>query len=69
MSFFVEQMAEGVMKPETWAAIDDPFDNETDDEGAEEFQHMYYILMYRLAKGGNAWAQKEYDMMLKKMDK
>ena len=30
---------------------------------------MYYILMYRLARGGNAWAQKEYDMMLKKMDK
>ena len=34
------QMAEGVLKPETWAAIDDPFDKETDDEAAEEFQHM-----------------------------
>ena len=34
--FFVEQMAEGVLKPETWAAIDDPFDQETDDEAAEE---------------------------------
>jgi hypothetical protein len=33
-------MAEGVLKPETWAAIDDPFDHETEDEAAEEFQHM-----------------------------
>ena len=37
---FSSQMAEGVLKPETWAAIDDPFDHETDDEDAEEFQHM-----------------------------
>lgn len=29
----------------------------------------YYMLMYRLAKQGNAWAQKEYDVMLKRMEK
>lgn len=63
------QLAEGVLKPDTWAAIDDPFDQETDDEAAEEFQHAYYMTMYQLAKQGHPWAQKEYDMMLKKMDK
>ncbi|KAG1671540.1 hypothetical protein FOA52_011262 [Chlamydomonas sp. UWO 241] len=67
VSFFVEMMAEGVMKPETWGAIDDPMDAETDDEGAEEFEHMYYKLMYRLAREGNPWAQKEYDNMLRRM--
>lgn len=62
-------MAEGVLKPETWAAMEDPFGHETDDEDAEEFQHLYYIYMRQLAKGGNPWAQKEYDMMLRKMKK
>ena len=33
-------MAEGVLKPETWAAIDDPFDNETDDEEVRGPSHL-----------------------------
>lgn len=33
---------EGVLKPDTWAAMDDPFGAETDDEEAEEFNHKYY---------------------------
>eukprot|EP00983_Pelagomonas_calceolata_P103685 1158939-Pelagomonas_calceolata.AAC.5 len=39
-----QQMAclecEGVMKPDTWGSVEDPFDAETDDEEAEEFNHM-----------------------------
>jgi len=69
VSFFVEQMAEGIQKPETWAAMDDPLDQETEDEEAEEFQHMYYKLMYQLARQGNPWAQKEYALMLKRLSK
>ena len=30
---------------------------------------MYYQVMYKLAKQGHPWAQKEYDLMLKKMQK
>lgn len=40
LQFFVEQMAEGVLKPDTWAAADDPAGEATDDEEAEEFQHQ-----------------------------
>ncbi len=39
-SFFVEQMVEGVLKPDTWAVVEDPFDAETEDEEAEEFKHV-----------------------------
>uniref|UniRef100_A0A7R9V4P2 AIG1-type G domain-containing protein n=1 Tax=Chlamydomonas euryale TaxID=1486919 RepID=A0A7R9V4P2_9CHLO len=65
VSFFVEQMAEGVLKPEVWGAMDDPLDVETDDEEAEEYQHVYHRLMHRLAVEGNPVAQKEYDAMLR----
>lgn len=34
------QNCEGVMKPDTWGSVEDPFDAETDDEEAEEFNHM-----------------------------
>jgi len=34
------QECEGVMKPDTWGSVEDPFDAETDDEEAEEFNHM-----------------------------
>ncbi len=47
VSSYVEQMSEGVLKPETWAAMDDPFDQESDDEAAEEFQHMWVHRMWR----------------------
>jgi hypothetical protein len=30
---------------------------------------MYYMVMYKLAKQGHPWAQKEYDLMLKRMQK
>lgn len=35
-----------MLKPETWGAMEDPMDAETDDEEAEEFQHAYYRLMW-----------------------
>ena len=28
--------------------------------------YRYYLLMYRMARQGHPWAQKEYDLMLKK---
>lgn len=34
------QECEGVMKPDTWGSVEDPYDAETDDEEAEEFNHM-----------------------------
>lgn len=40
LQFFVEQMAEGVLKPDTWGAPDDPMGEMTEDEEAEEFAHM-----------------------------
>ena len=40
LQYFVEQGCEGVLKPDTWAAHDDPFDQETEDEEGEEFQHV-----------------------------
>lgn len=69
LQFFVEQMAEGVLKPDSWAAMDDPFDQETDDQEAEEFKHMYYRTLYNLAKKGDPYAQKEYAAMLRKLEK
>lgn len=39
-SYFVEQLVEGVTKPDAWAVPEDPFGAETDDEEAEEFRHM-----------------------------
>lgn len=39
-SYFVEQLVEGVAKPDGWAVPEDPFAAETDDEEAEEFKHM-----------------------------
>lgn len=38
---FVEQMVEGVLKPETWATVEEVEDDDTDDEGAENFNHMW----------------------------
>ncbi len=38
--YFIEQMVEGVVKVDTWAGVEDPMDQETDDEEAEEFKHM-----------------------------
>jgi len=69
VNFYVEQECEGVLKPDTWAAMDDPFGAETDDEEAEEFQHAYYREMYALACRGNPWAQKEYAAMLNRLHK
>eukprot|EP00798_Chlamydomonas_sp_ICE-L_P010149 gene10149-8052_t len=60
VKFFVEQMAEGVLKPDTWPAHEDPFDQESDDEEAEEYAHMYYKQMYHLAKEGLPGAPKKY---------
>ncbi|KAF5834443.1 hypothetical protein DUNSADRAFT_8906 [Dunaliella salina] len=69
VNFYVEQECEGVMKPDTWGSVEDPFDAETDDEEAEEFNHMYYNIMYDLACAGNPWAQKEYSAMLKRINR
>ena len=65
-NYFVEQLVEGVQKPDTWAAHDDPFDEETEDEEAEEFKNVYWKLMRSWAERGDPRAQKEYAMMLKK---
>ena len=66
VSFFVEQMAEGVLKPETWAAMDDPADQETDDEEAEEFQHMWVacFLWCAWASKGNVVACRGHDQKI-----
>lgn len=40
ISYFMEQMVEGVLKPDTWAILEDPMGQETDDEEAEEFRHV-----------------------------
>ena len=39
-AYFVEQLVEGVLKPDTYATIEDPFGEESEDEGAEEFRHL-----------------------------
>ncbi len=42
VSFYVEQLCEGVLAPEGWAAMEDPQDAGTEDLEAEEFEHAYY---------------------------
>lgn len=37
-NYFVEQLVEGVTKPDGWAVPEDPFGAETDDEEAEDFR-------------------------------
>ncbi|KAI8472281.1 MAG: hypothetical protein J3K34DRAFT_519900 [Monoraphidium minutum] len=66
-SYFVEQLVEGVLKPDTYATVEDPFDRETDDEEAEEFNTSYYQLMRGWAKRGDPVAQKEYAAWLRKL--
>lgn len=39
-SYFIEQMVEGIAKPDGWAAPEDPYGGDTDDEEAEDFKHM-----------------------------
>ncbi|WIA36062.1 hypothetical protein OEZ86_007418 [Tetradesmus obliquus] len=68
-SYFVEQLVEGVTKPDAWAVPEDPFGAETDDEEAEEFRHIYYKLMLAMAKQGDPRAQKEYGAWLRRLDK
>eukprot|EP00775_Hariotina_reticulata_P001040 gene1040-1378_t len=68
-SYFVEQLVEGVTKPDGWAVPEDPFGADTDDEEAEEFNQIYYKLMYNMAKQGNPHAQKEYGAWLRKLEK
>ena len=66
-SYFVEQLVEGVLKPDTWATVEDPFDQETDDEDAEEFNTRYYSLMRAWARQGDPRAQKEYGAWLRRL--
>lgn len=40
LSFFSEQLTEGVLKPEGWATLDDPVEEVTEDEEAEGFLHV-----------------------------
>ncbi|KIY94001.1 Translocase of chloroplast 90 [Monoraphidium neglectum] len=68
-SYFVEQMVEGVLKPDTYATVEDPFDRETDDEEAEEFNTQYYQLMRGWARQGDPTAQKEYAAWLRKLSR
>ncbi|PNW70794.1 hypothetical protein CHLRE_17g734300v5 [Chlamydomonas reinhardtii] len=72
MTFFVEQMSEGVLKPEGWATMETVAglgEEVTEDEGAESFNHVYYRQMYELAVAGDPWAQREYAAMLRAYDK
>ncbi|KAG2429457.1 hypothetical protein HYH02_014039 [Chlamydomonas schloesseri] len=72
MTFFVEQMSEGVLKPEGWATMEGVAglgEEVTEDEAAESFNHVYYRQMYELAVAGDPWAQREYAAMLRAYDK
>ncbi|KAG2490023.1 hypothetical protein HYH03_011488 [Edaphochlamys debaryana] len=72
MTFFVEQMSEGVLKPEGWALMESVAglgEEITEDEEAESFNHAYYRHMYDLAVQGDPWAQREYAAMLRQFDK
>ncbi|KXZ43433.1 hypothetical protein GPECTOR_90g519 [Gonium pectorale] len=72
MTFFVEQMTEGVLKPEGWATMESVVglgDEITEDEEAETFNHAYYRHMYDMALRGDPWAQREYAAMLRSYDK
>ncbi|GIL74794.1 hypothetical protein Vretifemale_4702 [Volvox reticuliferus] len=72
LTFFLEQMTEGVLKPEGWATMESVAglgEEITEDEGAENFGHVYYRHMYDMAMSGDPWAQREYAAMLRSYDK
>ncbi|GLI69475.1 hypothetical protein VaNZ11_014107 [Volvox africanus] len=72
LTFFVEQMTEGVLKPEGWATMESVAglgEEITEDEEAENFGHVYYQHMYDMAMSGDPWAQREYAAMLRSYDK
>ncbi|GIL48193.1 hypothetical protein Vafri_4877 [Volvox africanus] len=72
LTFFVEQLTEGVLKPEGWATMESVAglgEEITEDEEAENFGHVYYQHMYDMAMSGDPWAQREYAAMLRSYDK
>ncbi|MEW5307936.1 MAG: hypothetical protein WDW36_010304 [Sanguina aurantia] len=65
--FFVEQLSEGVLKPDGFGSGGVPAQGRaTEDEEAEGFTHMYYTQMLELAQAGDPWAAREYDAMLRR---
>ncbi|GFR46255.1 hypothetical protein Agub_g7807 [Astrephomene gubernaculifera] len=72
LTFFIEQLTEGVLKPEGLATMESVAglgEEVTEDEEAESFHHAYYSHMYDLALSGDPWAQREYAAMLRAYDK